>query len=70
MKIALDIDDDCINAIVKKDLNEVLSSLRMSMKRIKKEKRGFVFSVDYDEDVFKVGRMINALKMVVEYYGS
>ena len=65
IKISEDAADDLVIAVLVEDFE----SLKKDAKKIKKDKKGFIFSTDYKEDLDEVNKLIDSYKQVLEYYG-
>ena len=68
MKVELQ--SECITAIVRADLMSVRKHLRTDLKRRKAGHKLGIFSNDKDEDVAEMQRHIDALNMILKYYGE
>ena len=68
MKVELQ--SECITAIVRTDLMSVRKHLRSDLKRRKAGHKLGIFSNDKDEDVAEMQRHIDALSMILKYYGE
>lgn len=66
-KISVPLDE--ISKIVINELLWDLSSLKKSLTKVKEEKKGHCFSVDYEEDKHELKRMIKSYKKILKYYG-
>ena len=59
-----------VNAIVRAELNETLKCLQDDLKRRKKGNSIAIFHMDKSEDVAEIQRHIDAIKLVLRYYGE
>lgn len=59
-----------LDAIVRSDLKSVLHSLKRDLKSRKNGKGIGIFHMDKAEDVAEIQRHIDALKIVLKYYGG
>lgn len=69
MKVKLDLDDKQLSKIVTTDLKLMVSVLKQDLAKVKKNKKGFVFDLDFKKDVALINAKINAFNEVLEYYG-
>ena len=65
----LKIDEDAADELVVQVLLEDCENLKKDAKKIKKDKKGFIFSTDYKEDLEEVNKLIDAYTEVLKYYG-
>lgn len=65
VKLSTDVADELLVSV----LSEDLANLKRDLKKIKKDKKGFIFSTDYEEDIEETNKLIAAYKSVLEYYG-
>ncbi len=68
MKVELQ--SECITAIVRADLMSVRKYLRSDLKRRKAGHKLGIFSNDKDKDVAEMQRHIDALNIILKYYGA
>jgi len=66
----IDIDSEVLSEIVRADLSDTLKSLQTDLKRRKAGGTLAVFHMDKDEDVAELQRHIEAIKLVLRYYGE
>jgi len=59
-----------VSAIVRSELNETLKCLQDDLKRRKAGKSIAIFHMEKDEDVAEMQRHIEAIKLVLRYYGE
>lgn len=59
-----------VNAIVRAELKETMNCLQDDLKRRKKGKSIAIFHLKKDEDVAELQRHIEAMKLVLRYYGE
>lgn len=59
-----------LDAIIRGDLKSVLDSLKRDLKARKSGKGVCIFHMDKAEDVAEIQRHIDALKIVLKYYGG
>lgn len=59
-----------VNDIIRTDLGETLKNLKDDLKRRKKDNSIAIFHMDKDEDVAEIQRHIDAIKLVLRYYGE
>jgi hypothetical protein len=62
------IDFESISVIVRNELEEDLKYLMADLEGVHENKRGRIFSIDYEEDVKKITKMIKAFDRVIKYY--
>ena len=70
MKYELELTDECVGNIVRQDLKCIYELMAEDLERVSKSKMGFVFSTNKKEDMGKIKTMMNALKLVMAYYGK
>jgi hypothetical protein len=64
----IEIDDEFVSKIVAEDLKWHMNNFKKDIKRAKAGERTAVFSLDKDEDIQEMTRMMDAMKIVLEYY--
>ena len=64
----VEIDDEFAAKIVAEDLKWHLNNFKKDIKRAKAGERTAIFSLDKDEDIREMTRMMDAMKTVLTYY--
>lgn len=59
-----------VSAIVRSELNETLKCLKDDLKKRKDDSSIAIFHMDKAEDVAELQRHIEAIKLVLRYYGE
>lgn len=59
-----------VNDIIRSDLSEVLKNLQDDLNRRKKGQQMAIFHVDKKKDIAQLKKHIDALKLVLRYYGA
>jgi hypothetical protein len=59
-----------VSAIVRSELSETLQCLQDDLKKRKKGNSIAIFHMEKDEDVAELQRHIEAMKLVLRYYGE
>lgn len=65
----IQINDDQLDEIIKKEMLTTVSYLLQDIEKIKQTNIGYVFSKDAKVDMLKITALIDAYKLVLEYYG-
>lgn len=65
VKLSADAADELVASV----LSEDFTNLKKDLKKVRKDKKGFVFSMDYEEDSIEIKKLITSYKQVLEYYG-
>lgn len=65
----IQINDDQLDEIIKKEMLTTVSYLLQDIEKIKQTNIGYVFSKDAKVDVLKITALIDAYKLVLEHYG-
>lgn len=65
VKLSADAADELVASVLSKDL----ANLKRDLKKVRKNKKGFVFSMDYEEDSVEIKKLITSYESVLEYYG-
>lgn len=68
--VTIEVQQEQLSAIVKADLLDMLDCLTKDLERVKENKKGSVFSMDYDEDRKELKKHIKSFKRVLRYYGE
>lgn len=63
------ITEEAVDELLICALSDDLKNLKADAKKIKKTKKGFVFSLDYKEDIQEMNKLIESYKQVLAYYG-
>lgn len=61
--------DDFDNAMVRR-LEEVRFWLYRDLERVRTNERGMIFSSDYDTDVKEIRKTLDAMDVVIKYFGG
>jgi hypothetical protein len=64
----IEINDEFVSKIVAEDLKWHISNFKKDIKKAKAGERTAIFSLDKDEDIQEMKRMINAMRIVLDYY--
>ena len=64
------IEADTMDDIIATCLKETLASLKRDIKKVDETNQGFVFDLDPTEDKIELLAHIQALKLVIDYYGG
>jgi hypothetical protein len=70
LNVTIEVDSDQLNTIVRADLKLLLESLEDDLSRNEANKRGSIFSMDFEEDQKEIKKHIKAFKRVLKYYGE
>lgn len=70
MKYNLQVDWEAMEPLIKTVLKDDMAQLRKDLAYIKKTKKGFVFSLDWEEDVEIINKLLHSMKVVTRYYGG
>lgn len=70
MKHTIELDGCVLDNITLSQLKSIRASLKVDLKRVNKSKRGFVFDAEYKVDVIEIKKHIDALDLLVKYYGG
>lgn len=65
----IQINDDQLDEIIKKEMLTAVSYLLQDIEKIKQTNIGYVFSKDAKVDVLKITALIDAYRLVLEHYG-
>lgn len=65
----IQINDDQLDEIIKKEMLTAVSYLLQDIEKIKQTNIGYVFSKDAKVDLLKITALIDAYKLVLEHYG-
>lgn len=65
----IQINDDQLDEIIKKEMLTTVSYLLQDIEKIKQTNIGYVFSKDAKVDLLKITELIDAYKLVLEHYG-
>ena len=69
-KFLLSVDWDSAQSLLISILKDNLDNLRNDWDKVYKEKRGYVFSADYEEDISEISAHISAIKKIIRYHGG
>lgn len=61
--------DDFDNAMVRR-LEEVRFWLYRDLERVRTNEKGMIFSSDYDTDVKEIRKTLDAMDVVIKYFGG
>lgn len=64
------VDWDSMRGIIVAELKRDLQSLAADLDVVQKKQSGFVFSTDFKKDQAAIKKHIDAIKLIVEYYGD
>ena len=70
MKCNIQVDWEAMEPLIKTVLKDDMAQLKKDLAYIKKSKRGYVFSLDWKEDVGAINKHLDAYKLIVRYYGG
>ena len=62
-------EDDFDNAMVRR-LEEVRFWLYRDLERVRTNEKGMIFSSDYDTDVKEIRKTLDAMDVVIKYFGD
>lgn len=65
----IQINDDQLDEIIKKEMLTAVSYLLQDIEKIKQTNIGYVFSKDAKVDVLKITALIDAYVLILEHYG-
>ncbi len=68
--IRLLVDEESFDKTMTTRLIESRAFLFKDLEQVKTDQRGFVFHHDYETDVREIRKHLDALKLVIEYFGG
>jgi len=68
--VTIEVEQEQLNIIVKTDLGLMLDSLEKDLARVENNKKGSIFSLEYEEDRKEIKKHIKSFKRVLRYYGE
>jgi hypothetical protein len=68
--IRLMVDEDSFDEAMVKRLVEHRTLLFRDLEQVKTDGKGYVFHHDYETDVREISKHLDALKLVIEYFGG
>lgn len=70
MSYTLKVDWDALQDAIVSALKQDLSYLKKDLAKVKKTKQGYVWSLDYKEDIAEINKHIEAYNLLIKYYGG
>lgn len=70
MSYTLKVDWDALQDAIVSALKQDLSYLKKDLAKVKKTKKGYVWSLDYKEDIAEINKHIAAYNLLIKYYGG
>ena len=68
MGYTIKVDWDAMQSAMVSALKEDLEYLKKDLKKVKKTKQGYVWSLEWEEDVVEIKKHIQAMETVLKYY--
>jgi len=68
MTYTINLSEDFVDNIIVQCLYEQKEQLKQDLKKVLDTGKGFVFSLDADEDVVEISNLVNAMNVVIKYF--
>jgi hypothetical protein len=70
MSYTLKVDWDALQQALVSALKQDLKYLKEDLARVKKTKKGYIWSLEWEEDIVEIKKHIEAMQLVIKYYGG
>lgn len=69
-KVTIEIEQEQIDAIIRTELKDFIGYFEADLARCEENKKGAIFSMDYEEDRKELKKHIKAFKRVLKYFSG